>query len=389
MSKPPVFALAPWAAAFLFPSLLLAEPYFAFHEGYKCSACHVNHTGGGKRTAFGMLYPQTDLQPLLGALSDKAGNFSAQAGSSFSLGADLMVVHEVLFSAEEKGRPAGRSSDTTFVQDAQNTFDIRSGQFYLEAQLVPEVLTLYLDEIVTPAGAQSREALILWQKLPLNGYFKAGRLFLPYGIRLWDDESFIRQVTGFNFDNQDMGVELGIEPANTFLSVAFSNGTQGTRDNNDGKQVSSVGSVYLKNVILGGSFAFNKSRGIERLVAGPYASVRLGPFTLMGEADWMRDSGAGEQQQFILFGSLDYWHRQGLNLRLVYDYLDPYYKYRAPGAAKAENLEEDEKSRLTLGVDAILTPFLSASAYYKFKKSVPQDVQGNADALTVALHAFF
>lgn len=390
MSKHPglsVFGLALWIAAI--PSLLLAEPHFAFREGYKCSVCHVNHTGGGKRTAFGMLFPQTEFQPLSSALSEKASDFSAQAGASFSLGADLMVVHELFFEVEEKGRPAGQDREQTYYQDAQNTFDLRSGQLYVEAHLVPEVLSLYLDEIVTPAGAQSREAFILWQKLPFTSYFKAGRLLLPYGIRVWDDETLIRQVTGFNYDNQDLGVELGLEPANLSLSVALSNGTQGARDDNNGKQVSSVGSVYLKNLVLGGSFAFNKSQGLERVLLGPYASGRWGPFTLMGEADWMRDSGPGEQQQLILFSSLEYWCRQSVNLRLAYDYLDPYYQYRAPGADKAEKVKEDEKSRLVLGVDAFLTPFLSASARYQFKKSIPQDLQGNTDAFTLALHAFF
>ena len=85
-----------------------------------------------------------------------------------------------------------------------------------------------------------------------------------------------------------------------------------------------------------------------------------------------------EQDQFIFFGSLNYWARESLNFRLAFDFLDPF-----------DDVEEDEKSRVTLGVEAFLTPYLQASAHYKLKNSIPQDIPGNTNALTLGLHAFF
>jgi len=353
----------------LSPDMLLAEPYIAFREGYKCSTCHVNRTGGGKRNEFGGLYTQTDITPLMQEATDKAMDFSPQIGPSISLGADLMAVHEVFFAVDKE------IEGISYKQDGKNSFDIHSGNLYLEANLIPEVLSLYLDENVTPSEASSREAFLLLQSLPNQGYLKAGRILLPYGIRVWDDGTFIRKVTRFNFDNQDLGVEIGIEPGKMALSMALSNGS---RDGNSKKQFSSVGSIYLNNLVAGGSFSLNNSQGVKRLAWGPYAGLRLGALTLLGEVDWVRDSGRNEQNQKIFFTSLNYWHQQNVNVRVAFDFLDPY-----------DDIEEDEKSRVTLGLNAFLTPFLEASAAYRIKDSIPQDVPGNADTFTLALHTFF
>ena len=172
---------------------------------------------------------------------------------------------------------------------------------------------------------------------------------------------------------------MGFEPQQLSLSVAVSNGSQGATDNNEGKQISAVGSMFLPaNVMLGGSFARNRSRGVERLAIGPYASVRVGPVTVMGEADWLSDSNGADRDQFVGFASLEYWHQQAINFRLAYDYLDPH-----------DSIEEDERSRVTIAAEAFLTPQLTVSATYKLKESIPQDTQGNADAFRLAAHAFF
>ena len=342
-----------------------SEPYIAFREGLKCSACHVNNTGGGMRNGYGTLFTQTELSPLLGSLSEQGYDFTADLNGSISVGSDFMAVNETTFSEADS--------------DAQNTFGIESGNLYFEVRLIPDRLTVYIDETVAPSGASSREAFVLLEGFANDSYIKAGRMLLPYGIRLWDDASFIRQVSGFNYDNQDVGVEFGIEPSNVSLNVALSNGTQGARDDNTGKQLSAVGSVFVRNMVLGGSFSRNKTaRGVERVLFGPFGSVRFGPATLMGEVDWISDSGAVEEEQFTAYASIEYWYRQAVNFRVAFDYLDPF-----------EEVVEDERSRLTVGFDAFLTPTLTAGAYYRLKESVPQDTPGNTDGLVLSLHAFF
>src|SRR5690606_21165262 len=95
--------------------------------------------------------------------------------------------------------------------DEDAEFGISRANLYLAMRAIPDLLTLYVDEQVAPGGATAREAYALLT--PQNGRFtvKAGRFFLPYGLRLEDDSAFVRQVTGINMNTADDGVELGLE----------------------------------------------------------------------------------------------------------------------------------------------------------------------------------
>lgn len=368
------------AGASLFPVLpALSEPHIAFREGLKCSACHVNHTGGGMRNGYGALFTQTEIAPLLDAMSQSALGFSADLGSSVAIGADFIASNQTLLAVDED-LVANGGGRLRFSQDGQNTFAVESGNLYVQARLVPGHLSLYFDETVAPGSAANREVFALLEGLPASSYLKMGRLLLPFGIRVWDDETFVRQATGFNYDNQDLGVELGLEPGPVSLSLALTNGSQGARDDNRGKQLSAVGFYWMRHAVVGGSVAVNDSRGVERLVVGPLAGLRVGPLTWMGEVDIARtQAGDGvDNDQLLAFTSLEYWYRSAVSARVGFDFHDPY-----------DAVEQDERSRLSIGLDAFLTPFLTAGIYYRSRDSIPQDVEGNADALTVSLHTFF
>jgi len=205
-----------------------AEPYLAFKNNVFCSACHINPIGGGERNTYGAYYGTNVLPQTGGSLTDfDAGNIT----DSFRLGAN--------FRANYTQSHVKNGTDT-------NTFETQSGQVYLLLQPKDSRFSLYIDEQVAPGSSLNREAFIL-TKLGENSWLKAGKLMLPYGIRLEDDTAFIRQATGFNFDTSDNGIEWDMQTQHIFFSAAMSNGSSGSTNNDKGLS-------YLSRVEYLGSF---------------------------------------------------------------------------------------------------------------------------------------
>ena len=80
-------ALVMWAAT------AAAEPYFAVREGQKCSACHINMTGGGMRTSFVSAHAKEILHypNWLPELTKPADHFTGEINQYVGIGADLRV----------------------------------------------------------------------------------------------------------------------------------------------------------------------------------------------------------------------------------------------------------------------------------------------------------
>src|SRR5262249_37978046 len=224
------------AALLLAPAATLAEPYLAVRTGLKCMQCHVNPTGGGKRTEFGAIYGQTSLpasrlDPETGdAVPEGAADpapFTGKINNHIGLGADLRANATATFTP-----------NTTPSQ--AYAFDPIHAQVYLEVKPIVDRLTIYLDERVSPGAATNRETYaMLWTK-SREWYVKAGRMFVPFGLRIEDDTAFIRVVTGTNFNSFDDGVEGGMEIGPWSAYVSMTNGAGGGTETNRGKLISSL-----------------------------------------------------------------------------------------------------------------------------------------------------
>src|SRR5213593_5099567 len=166
------------ALALLAAGAARAEPYLMVREGAKCSACHTNQTGGGKRTAFAHIHAH-DIEHDLDLLPIPPGTkpFNGELNSYVSVGGDLFVRNTTVF--EDRPDSLGGVPENEVFRRRVKSNDTAVSQLlgYLQVDLFPDIATFYLDENLN-GGASTREAFgLLHGFLPWDAYFKAGKMF--------------------------------------------------------------------------------------------------------------------------------------------------------------------------------------------------------------------
>ena len=354
----------------LLPSLVAAEPYFAVREGLKCSACHTNITGGGQRTDFGFVYPQT-------LLPQGKSSFSPKLNDYLLIGGNIRSRYGYTRFDDAKAVEGATSEPVDF--DNTSSFEVTNGTLYIGAQFTEDLL-FYLDQQVAPEGGRTREAAVIWKNLSGGSYIKAGKFFLPYGLRLEDDGAFIREATGFNFDNSDIGLEVGMEPGDFSFSLGISNGTQGSGENNKDKQFSFVGSYIQRSYRLGVSYSTNEAPNRQKSTSyNVFAGFNWQDFTLLGEVDWIENESGDQKTDMIatLFEVNYLWNKK-TNLKFTYEYLDP-----------DDDIDENERVRGSVVGEYFLNRFAQLRSGIRIYDAIPQNALWNQDRFFVELHLFY
>lgn len=331
------------------PDDALAEPYLAVRTGLKCSACHVNRTGGGARNDFGAAWAQTSLpvKTLTPVRSRRLNDWA-------SLGLNARAVWSYALSKPD----AAPETPTT-------QFEISEAQVQLEARFVPNVLALYIDQTVGPDRAFTREAFGLaeWRGT-VPGFAKLGKFLLPYGWRLWDEDALTRTETGFLYSTPDIGVEVGIEPGPLTWSVAVTNGSSGASEGNSEKMLTSSAVMTWRRFRVGASASYNSAPDSETGIYGAYAGLNVGPLSLLGETDLIfnsfDDASTDNRDQVLAYIEGDVLVRQGVNLKLSHGFHQPTAKIRDESAATPE----DQRTRTRAGIEVFPVSFVQVSAYY-------------------------
>ncbi|HZP43626.1 MAG TPA: hypothetical protein VFD84_19230 [Candidatus Binatia bacterium] len=351
------------------------EPYLMVRAGAKCSDCHTNLTGGGKRTAFAHIHAH-DIEHDLDLLPIPPGvkPFDGDITSYVSIGGDLRVRNTTVFR-DEGARVARNRAFRSHVQS--NDLAVQEALLYGQVDLWPDVATFYIDQSVK-GGANTREVFGLIRGfLPWDTYVKAGRLFPAYGLRVQDDDAFIRRRVGYTFDSPDEGAEVGFAPGPFFLATSVTNGIAGDHD------VATTVNGYtvltdvpvVRNVMVGASFARQTNR---RLVGGGYFGSNLWRFTYLGEIDAISDrtpNAPSGDDEFAAYGELDWLLFDWLNLRGTFDFV------------KVKH--DKDQTRYAIGAEPFINRVIQPRIQYRINNAPGSQPLLNQDELWVELHLFF
>src|SRR5271170_3579625 len=144
-------------------SIAEAEPYLAVQTGYKCNVCHMNPTGGGLRTEFGITYAKL-LMPAETVDTSLISNWTGNITDSVRVGGDLR---------EDWTRDTAPNTPTT------QSFSLQQFRLYGALTLIPDRLAIYVDEQLAPGGSQNEEAYVLYGSTT-GFYIKGGQFYLPF-----------------------------------------------------------------------------------------------------------------------------------------------------------------------------------------------------------------
>jgi hypothetical protein len=342
-----------------------AEPYIAVESGLKCVSCHANPTGGGLRNPVGHAYAQNELAAR--RLDTGESQWIGQLSRFFSIGGDL--------------RASGTGSDVPDGVDEDLAFAVDELRAYLDVSVIADRLSVYVDQRLAPGASDNREAYArAWLDTKRSYYVKAGKMYLPYGLRLEDDTAFIRQVTGISFDTPDNGVELGLETGPWSAQLAVSNGTAGGPEADSGKQWSLRGEFVQATWRLGASYNLNDADGGDRHLAALFAGLRTGSVAWIAEVDYVEDKGlvADPRRQWIGLIEANWAPRKGHNLKLTVESLDP-----------DTDVDDDYQDRFSLVWEYTPMPYLQLRGGVRIYEGVPQVAQQNRRFGFIELHGFF
>ncbi len=356
--------IAVFLGGLLVSGSVLAEAYLAVREGYKCSQCHFNKTGGGKRNDFANTYVQTRLsqnfvqwQPPGEESGESAvGNmYHGRLNDFVSLGADFR------FTYSEKQIP--------HTKKPEEDMSINSGLLYLQMDMVPGSASLYLDQTIQGTSS-ARELFMLFDDLPLDSYVKFGRFFLASGFRLQDDTAFVRQYSGFTYGNPDSGVEIGVEPGPFSVSL-WSTSLD--------KKRGVTASVIAKPARIGVSYNLDSSvQGTKKTVSNVFSGLHLGRFTGLFEIDQIATETTLKVNSVALLAELNYMVVKGANLKLSYEAYDP-------------NTHEtgDRVERVSLIYEPFVTQFLQIRIGGRDYIGQINNDQENRKEFFIEMHGFF
>ncbi len=341
---------------------VFAEPYLAVQKGLKCGVCHTSPTGGGKRTVFGNVYAQTEVSE---RILDLGELWKGELGKYFAVGGDIRGGWNQI---DVPGQP--RTSET----------DLQEFLAYVEIRPFAKYLMIYVDAKLAPDDPIVREQYLRLSTADNNWTLRGGEFFLPYGLRIQDDDAFIRQVSGINFNTPDTGWELGFERNKWSAQFAVTRGTAGGPEVDSGKQYSLRVSHVTSKWRVGGSFNFNDSQFGDRQMQNVFGGLRTGRVAWLAELDYIIDDGTstGRRKLWASLLEANVLLRKGHNLKLTFEYFDP-----------DDAVSENEQNRFSVVWEYFPIQFVQTRLGYRLYDGISQNAAQNREQFFLELHLPF
>ncbi|HSC14886.1 MAG TPA: hypothetical protein VLI71_07195, partial [Gammaproteobacteria bacterium] len=258
--------------------------------------------------------------------------------------------------------------------EEQSEWAVSRSTVYAEVRLVPQLLSLYADQKIAPDDSENREAYLLLTPLQGKITLKAGQMFVPFGLRLQDDETFVRQATGVNFLTPDDGVEVGLELAKWSAQLAVIEGENGADD-----QLSSSAVYVQPKWRIGASINTSEDAFGDRTMQSVFGGLKTGPISWLAELSLIADEApAGDNDSYATLLEGNYRLGKGHNVKLGYEFLEP-----------NEDRDEDEQERYSLVWEYNPIQFVQSRVGVRRYNGIPNITASNRDELFAELHVYF
>jgi len=393
-----VLALTFLAGSFGLDSRLEAEPYFAVREGYKCSKCHVNRTGGGMRTDYAKSYMETRMAMSSGTgagpeAAPRSDFGLSRLSDAFSLGADLrQLVERRKFDGEQTNWHFGRRADCESCHTSTGGGG-KVAELYERMEVMPGRASIVAGQSFVP-GLTNRESFALLETETLNGYLKAGIFRMPSALRNTFDDPYLHGTVDFGAVPDVVGLEavrangmeLGIEPGPFSVSVSVTN--PGSLNNfksapPNGKRVHLNAYAAGRYGLLGLTAYTDPVReSLERRFTAIYGGTSLGRITGLAELDSVRErdptSSVPEVQRLALLAQIDFLITRGQNIKWQYEAFDPDDKVR-----------DNRSDRNSVIYEPFITPYLQFRGGVR-RSEGPREKKGlNGTTIFMELHLMY
>ncbi len=355
-----IIAAALLVSRALAPNVATAEPYLAIESGLKCGNCHVNPSGGGKRNAFGTLYARNEISARPLELAEGRTPWTGDVVSRwFAVGGDFR---------------GGYSSVDVPGFTEQSETEVSRATVYAEFRALPNLLSLYVDQKIAPDDSENREAYL--KVTPLDGKLtiKAGQMFVPFGLRLQDDNAFVRQATGVSFLTPDDGIEVGVELSDWSAQLAVIEGPAGADD-----QVSATAVYVQPKWRVGASVNTSEDAFGDRQMQSVFGGLKTGPISWLAELSVISDElPARDRDVYATLLEGNYRLRKGHNIKVGYEYLEP-----------DRDRDEDEQERYSLVWEYNPIQFVQSRVGVRRYNGIPNIAVSNRDEAFAELHVYF